>query len=157
MTVATAQKYSPATRTIQPGLVTSEQSEITPQPVFSMIFSTQAHPSNLQLLSLTKHFSGFFSVTHMERKFRELADRWISETAHLSTLQGGYEHPAHLRIISMGEAVVPLILAELPKQTARWFVALEAITGERVADVRDTFDEAISKWLDWGRSHGLVE
>jgi hypothetical protein len=96
------------------------------------------------------------SASPLEDLFRRLTDEWISETWHHSTVERKYLHPAHLRIISLGMPVVPLILRELPKENAHWFAALKAITGIDVTNASDTLEQAIKKWIAWGRQHGLT-
>ena len=39
-------------------------------------------------------------------------------------------HPSYQQILGMGWHAVPLILAELEREPARWFWALRAISGE---------------------------
>ena len=66
----------------------------------------------------------------IQERFRELRDDWKSKTRHLSnTAQISLVFPYQM-IIGMGPQVVPLILAELEKETDHWFWALKAITGE---------------------------
>jgi hypothetical protein len=65
-------------------------------------------------------------------------------------------HPAYQEIISLGPAVVPLILRELEQRPAQWFHALHALTG---ADPMDPADrgkvrEIAEAWLHWGRENG---
>jgi hypothetical protein len=45
-----------------------------------------------------------------EPRFRRLEARWMAETAHLSSYTAIVGHPAFREIVSMGEAVVPLML-----------------------------------------------
>lgn len=54
---------------------------------------------------------------------------------------------------------MPLILAELQRETDHWFWALEAITGENPVPESDLGDMAASAraWTDWGKKNGLLK
>ena len=52
----------------------------------------------------------------------------------------------------MGEKVLPYILEELKvRPSASWFPALEAISGDNVAQTAKSVDEAVQIWLSWGK------
>lgn len=91
-------------------------------------------------------------------RFAHLADRWQSETGHLSLVRKMVAHPAYLAIIGLGPAAVPLILREMRRSPDHWFVALQSITGvnpirpEHAGDI-----EAMSAdWLKWGEEQALI-
>src|SRR5438094_4016667 len=69
------------------------------------------------------------SAEDLAKRFAALAARWKKETLHHSRMDKVAAHPAHREIIAMGEKVVPLILADLEKTLAPWFMALDEITG----------------------------
>lgn len=87
-------------------------------------------------------------------QFRALADQWYAETGILSGVEQMVLHPAYQRIIGLGPAVVPLILAELQHGPGHWFWALTALTGEDPAAGEDTVGAATRAWLAWGRERG---
>ncbi len=91
-----------------------------------------------------------------ERKFRRLADQWLRETEHVSSVNKACMHPAYQRIIGMGPAVVPFLLHELEREPDHWFWALNAITEEDPARTEDSLDGAKSAWLQWGREKGYL-
>ena len=64
----------------------------------------------------------------------------------------------YLRIISLGWKVVPLILRELQREPAPWFLALRAITGEENVgrEHPGNFRGMAEAWLAWGRERGYV-
>jgi hypothetical protein len=68
------------------------------------------------------------------------------------------QHPAYLRIIGMGPAVVPFILEDLQRTQAHWFVALRLITGENPIKPEDKgkVQRLADSWIAWGRERGLV-
>jgi hypothetical protein len=90
-----------------------------------------------------------------ERKFRRLADQWLRETEHVSSIKKACMHPAYQRIIGMGPAVVPYLLRELEQNPDHWFWALNAITEEDPARAEDSLDGAKMAWLQWGREKGF--
>jgi hypothetical protein len=90
------------------------------------------------------------------REFTEQLSLWESQTKFLSSTTALITNPAYLRIIAMGERVLPYLLAELRDHPNYWFWALEAITGRDPASTNDNFDTRVAKWLHWGESAGLV-
>jgi hypothetical protein len=91
-----------------------------------------------------------------ERKFRRLADQWLRETEHASSVKKACMHPSYQRIIGMGPAVVPYLLRELEQNPDHWFWALNAITEEDPARAEDSLDGAKDAWLQWGREKGYL-
>lgn len=67
-------------------------------------------------------------------------------------------HPAYQRIIGLGPAVIPLILADLARQPDHWFWALKALTGEDPVSPGDRGKMAAMSeaWLRWGRANGYI-
>ncbi|HEX6040869.1 hypothetical protein [Longimicrobium sp.] len=91
-------------------------------------------------------------------EFSQLAAQWHDETGHMSSAISFTQHPAYLRIIGMGPAVVPFILEDLRRTQAHWFVALRLITGEtpiRPED-RGNVQRLADAWIAWGRERGLA-
>lgn len=95
-----------------------------------------------------------FERTGIEKVFREHADRWRSETGHMSSVAKMILHPSYLRIIGLGREGVPLILRELKARPDHWLVALNAITGEDPVPAGANFQEAVRAWIKWGESEG---
>jgi hypothetical protein len=91
-----------------------------------------------------------------ERKFRRLANQWLRETEHASSVKRACMHPSYQRIIGMGPAVVPYLLHELERNSDHWFWALNAITEEDPARAEDSLDGAKEAWLRWGREKGYL-
>jgi hypothetical protein len=87
--------------------------------------------------------------------FETLKDEWLEDTAYASSTSDIVKHPAHLSIIGLGPAVLPLILKEAEQGQGHWFWALRAIARQDVAEDAETIDEARHAWLRWGRSEGL--
>ena len=96
------------------------------------------------------------SAEDLAKRFAALAARWKKETLHHSRMDKVAAHPAHREIIAMGEKVVPLILADLEKTLAPWFMALDEITGADPIPEEDAgyVDKMAAAWLAWGRENG---
>ena len=92
------------------------------------------------------------------RQFQELADQWRRETAYDSVASVVFMNWAYQRIIGLGPAVLPFILADLATRGGQWFWALCAITGENPtpAEERGNGARMTERWLEWGRERGLV-
>lgn len=92
------------------------------------------------------------------QKFQELAQRWRSETAHLSSVTKQVMHPSYQRIIGLGPAVLPILLQELRRESGYWFWALNAITGEDPVRPEDlgNVPRMTEAWLNWGKQHLLI-
>ena len=50
----------------------------------------------------------------LQRRVRDLEAVWMRDTSHLSSSTQIRNHPAFQEIISLGEAVVPLLFRDLP-------------------------------------------
>jgi len=94
----------------------------------------------------------------VHERFQKLRDNWKAKTRHLSNVGQISLDFSYQNIIGMGPEVVPLILAELEKESDHWFWALEAITGENPVSENDAGDmEASAKaWVKWGLQNGLL-
>lgn len=94
----------------------------------------------------------------LRTEFNELAEQWRDETGHMSSAISFTQHPAYLRIIAMGPAVVPFILEDLARTQSHWFVALRLITGENPVkpDDKGSVQRITDAWITWGRERGLV-
>jgi hypothetical protein len=104
----------------------------------------------------TTHPASAPPAKNIEEQFRRLAAIWQAETSHLSSATRMAEHPAYREIISMGNAVVPLLLRELSQQPDHWFSALKAITGANPVSQSDRgqLDRMAAAWLQWGKTNG---
>jgi len=92
-------------------------------------------------------------------KFHNFKLSWQQDTKYASFDIEIVSHPSYLGIIRMGDAVIPLILAELKKQPHQWFSALNAITGEDPIEPEQwgKSREMIEAWLDWGKRNDYID
>src|SRR5437016_10016765 len=92
----------------------------------------------------------------VEGRFRRLESTWMAEVGHLSSYTAIVNHAAFREIVSMGEAVVPLMLRDLEEQPKLWVWALPEITGADPVAQGDggKIAKMSEAWLRWGREHG---
>jgi len=94
-------------------------------------------------------------------KFQRLFQDWRAERGATSAITEAAACPAYQGIIGMGEAAVPLILAQLESEgdePDQWFWALKAITGaDPVRDEdRGDFLKMAQTWIGWARAQGYA-
>ena len=94
----------------------------------------------------------------MER-FVELANRWHDETDYLSSPSSITNNDTYLKIISMGEPVIPLILQDLQERGGYWYRALRILSDEDPAppESRGEVPKMKEAWLRWGRDRGYIK
>jgi hypothetical protein len=104
----------------------------------------------------TAHSSLSLTPKALEVVFDELKQEWLHETRGESFPHRKAMHFAYQEIIGLGPDAVPLILRSLEGAANDWFWALIAITrvdvAEGVADTRLAAD----RWLEWGKTRGLL-
>lgn len=94
----------------------------------------------------------------LEAEFSRLADEWRRDSQFLSSSTDMAMLWPYQRIISLGHAVVPLILKELQREPDHWFWALNVITDENpvAAEDRGQVKKMADAWLQWGRENGVA-
>src|SRR5205807_2992333 len=85
----------------------------------------------------------------VEQRFRELEAAWLADTFVLSSYTRIVSHPAFRAIVGLGEAVVPLMLADLEQRPRLWVWALPEITGENPVSEEDAgnIERMSAAWL----------
>jgi hypothetical protein len=91
-----------------------------------------------------------------KQTFERLAERWVSETRFVSSLDDLVSHSAYRQIIRMGPAAVRFILADLKVSPKPWFYALRQITGADPIPKKaaGNLRKMTTAWLQWGRKRG---
>lgn len=94
----------------------------------------------------------------LQERFQQLRDDWKTRSRYMSNSAQSAMLWPYQQIIGMGPAVVPLILAELRRETDHWFWALEAITGENPVSAQSAgqVGEMAKAWIEWGQRKGLM-
>jgi hypothetical protein len=93
-----------------------------------------------------------------EDQFGALSKQWREEVGAESSLSKITGNMNYLRIISLGKKAVPLILRDLQREPAPWFLALRAITGEQNVgrEYAGNFKQMADSWISWGREKGYI-
>jgi hypothetical protein len=93
------------------------------------------------------------------KRISELVATWKSGAGVTSSLSERFAHSAYRELISLGEPVVPYLLAELEREPDWWFAGLKSITGADPvpADNRGKLGEMTRAWLQWGRTRNPVD
>jgi hypothetical protein len=92
----------------------------------------------------------------LEEQFREQADKWDYETAHLSSPAQRFAHPSYVAILGMAndhrEEVIDLLLRDMKQNRREWFWALSYLTHENPINRKDAgrLDKMIDAWVRWG-------
>lgn len=87
--------------------------------------------------------------------FEVFANRWESETAHLSSSTRKTSHPAFEAMSSIGPAAIPWALKRLRDNSASWRLLLERLVMHPPHIVADgDMRKLKNQWLRWGRIHG---
>lgn len=98
-------------------------------------------------------------LTETERKFRYYAEKWKEEIGGDSSLTNATSNMNYLRIIKLGDDAIPLILQELKKGPAPWFIALRAISEDDTVGRGSPgdFRKKAADWIQWGIEHGHIK
>jgi len=98
------------------------------------------------------------SSRDVEAEFGSLSQNWRKEVGAESALPRITGNLNYLRIIALGEGVVPFILRDLEREAAPWFLALRAITGEQNVgrEYAGNFRKMADSWIAWGRQKGYI-
>ncbi len=102
--------------------------------------------------------SGPLVEADLQERFEHLRDEWKSRSRYLSNSAQIAMLWPYQQIIGMGLPAVPLILAELCRETDHWFWALEAITGKDPVppQAAGNVEQMAKAWLEWGKQEGLA-
>jgi hypothetical protein len=97
-------------------------------------------------------------LLQLESEFRTLVSAWRDDTGPFSSVSQMVLHPAYLRIVGMGEKVLPLLFRELRDHPDHWFAALCAITGQNPvpSDEAGSIDAMVERWLKWAVENGYL-
>lgn len=98
-------------------------------------------------------------MTEAEIKFRHYAAKWKEEIGGDSSLTNATSNMNYLRIIRLGDVAIPLILRELQKEPAPWFIALRAISEDDSVgrDSPGDFRKKAADWIRWGIEHEHIK
>ena len=94
----------------------------------------------------------------LRERFQSLVRQWKEECGPVSSARRMAAQPAYRAIVAMGQAAVPLLLAELEQRPDHWFIALHELTGAEPVpgEARGHLDKMAAAWIQWGRQRGFV-
>jgi len=97
--------------------------------------------------------------TRFVERFKEFANRWHNETDYLSSPSSITNNDTYLKIISMGEPVIPLVLQDLQERGGYWYRALRILSDEDPVppEGRGEVPKMKEAWLNWGRDKGYIK
>ena len=93
-----------------------------------------------------------------QQKFERLRNNWKRDTSIYSVDYLKVNHWAYKEILAMGEQIIPFMLDDLAHSRARWFTALQELTGSDPVstEIHGDFQAMASAWVDWGRTEGYL-
>ena len=106
------------------------------------------------------HAHPYIVIQNEESSFTRWVKQWRVERGITSSLLDMIACPSYLRIISMGEKALPLILARIRSEGEdpdHWFGALESITGENPVP-EDAYGDTVKMakaWLFWAEENNV--
>jgi hypothetical protein len=109
-------------------------------------------------ISFNKHRYVRVTDQSLESKFKSFSKRWREEIGGESSLSRITGNVNYLKVINLGKEVVPLILKELQKEPAPWFVALRVLTEEEKVgrDHPGNFRQIADAWIKWGKDNKYI-
>jgi len=101
----------------------------------------------------------------LEQRFREQAEKWGRETAHMSSPLQKMMHPSYQAILGMSaespqnkREIIRFMLKDLKTSYREWSLALSYLTQQNPIHPKDygKTDKIIAAWINWGEGQGLV-
>lgn len=87
--------------------------------------------------------------TELLEKFNDLKKSWKEDTQFLSNINLIVTNEHYLKIIELGEDVIPFIYDDLCNDGGHWFIALEQITGHiPIENFKGSYRLAKKYWID---------
>jgi superfamily II DNA or RNA helicase len=99
-----------------------------------------------------------YSTETIKEDFANLASQWTQDVEGMSSTVEMVKHPAYQKIVSMGQAVVPLLLEDLRQNPIYWLPALRQITQQNPVqpEQRGKIKQMAEAWLNWGKQEGYI-
>jgi hypothetical protein len=94
----------------------------------------------------------------LQQHFEKLKEQWLLDTRFNSNNFLSTQHSTYLKIVSLGESVVPFMLNDLIKNKTHWFMALSTLTGSNPIQEQNSgkVNEMIGDWVKWGKQNGMI-
>lgn len=93
-----------------------------------------------------------------EVDFMSFASSWREQTTGITAISEKFLNENYLKIIGMGEKVLPYIFKDLQENGGHWFIALESITHENPVHENDfgNIPKMTNDWIDYALEHGYL-
>jgi hypothetical protein len=137
----------------------NKESSVSEEPADADIVFCAASRQDVQI-SFNYEDTGYALRRRAEgyrQEFEALSKTWQHDIKYSSLVSKKLIHPAFLRIVGMGEPVIPLILEALRDRPTHWFAALRATANIDPVPLNANPSEARRIWLEWGRSKGYID
>jgi hypothetical protein len=104
-------------------------------------------------------------VRALEERFREQAEKWDLETAHMSSPLQRMMHPSYQAILGMSAEspqnkrdIIRFMLHDLKTNHREWPLALSYLTQHNPINPKDygKTDKITAAWIKWGSDQGLL-
>lgn len=97
-------------------------------------------------------------ASDVESRFQKLAAEWKRVLRGRSNIEQATMHPAHLDILKMGQAAIPLILNDLKHHGGHWYLTLRMLAQSSPVPRENAGNIPKMKeaWLNWGRENGYI-
>jgi hypothetical protein len=109
---------------------------------------------------ITVHLSEFIpkKESAIKLKFQELCTKWKIETITCASPTKKYLNENYLKIIKLGEKVIPFILQEMKRDPDDWFLALRILSETNPVNPEESknFRLATDAWIKWGEENKLI-
>lgn len=96
-----------------------------------------------------------------EEQAKDHLQRYLEDTAHLSSVRDSREHPSYKKLKEAGETILPVLLRELKDKElgVGLFGLLCDITNANPVDAehRGHIPSVRDDWLEWGRANGYID
>lgn len=90
--------------------------------------------------------------------FQELRNAWLNDTAFESGYKNKINHPAYLKIVSMGELIIPILVEDMVENKTPWHYALVDITQKNPIreESAGRANKIIEDWHAWAKENNYV-
>lgn len=94
----------------------------------------------------------------LEDYFNGLKYLWLEETKYSSNIYFTTKHPAYIKIIQLGNDILPLLLRDMLEYNTHWFFALKEISRENPIKKEHVgnVQEMTNDWLAWGKRMNYI-
>ena len=97
-------------------------------------------------------------VENIPATFEQLAAEVTEDCKMVSITDIIAAHPSYVKIIGMGEKIIPFLIKMLDVKPVFWFKALESITGTNPVkkEHKGNIAQMVTDWKNWALSHNYA-